>query len=130
MDVTTVGVDLAKHVFQIHGVTQRGTVSVRKQLKRTQVEQFFANLPPCLVGMEACASAHYWARRIQSYGHTVKLMAPQFVKPVLPHVILLPDASISMLPGDRATRLSASPYLPSPQCSLPPKAAETRACGA
>jgi len=81
MDVTTVGVDLAKHVFQIHGVTQRGTVSIRRQLKRSQVEQFFANLPPCLVGMEACASAHYWARRIQSYGHTVKLMAPQFVKP-------------------------------------------------
>ncbi len=60
MDVTTVGVDLAKHVFQIHGVSQRGTVSVRKQLKRTQVEQFFATLPPCLVGMEACASAHHW----------------------------------------------------------------------
>jgi transposase len=81
MDVTTVGVDLAKQVFQVHGVSERGTVLIRKQLKRAQVERFFANLAPCLVGMEACASAHHWARRIQAYGHTVKLMAPQFVKP-------------------------------------------------
>jgi transposase len=81
MDITTVGIDLAKHVFQIHGVNSRGKILIRKQLGRGQVERYFANLPPCLVGMEACASAHHWARRIQAFGHTVKLMAPQFVKP-------------------------------------------------
>ena len=80
MDVTTVGIDLAKQVFQVHGVGSRGTVLIRKQLKRGEVARFFATLSPCLVGMEACASAHHWARTIQAYGHTVKLMAPQFVK--------------------------------------------------
>ena len=81
MDITTVGVDLAKNVFQIHGVSAHGRELLRKQLKRNQVARFFANLSPCLVGMEACASSHYWARKIESYGHTVRLMAPQFVKP-------------------------------------------------
>lgn len=81
MDITTVGIDLAKNIFQIHGVNGRGKPLVRKQLRREQVERFFANLPPCVVGMEACASAHHWARKIQAFGHTVKLMAPQFVKP-------------------------------------------------
>jgi transposase len=81
MDITAVGVDLAKNVFQIHAVNERGKAMLRKQLKRDQVEPFFAHLPPCLIGMEACASSHHWARRIQAYGHVVKLMAPQFVKP-------------------------------------------------
>ena len=81
MKVTTIGVDLAKNVFQIHGVDERDNVGLRKPLKRKQVLPFFATLPPCLIGMEACASAHYWARKLQALGHTVKLMAPQFVKP-------------------------------------------------
>ena len=81
MKITTIGVDLAKNVFQVHGVDERGKVVLRKQLRRDQVCAFFANLPPCLVGMEACGGAHYWARTLQSYGHTVRLMAPQFVKP-------------------------------------------------
>src|SRR5216684_1311807 len=81
MKITTVGVDLAKNVFQIHAVDQRGKPVLKKQLKRDQVATFFANLPPCLVGMEACASAHHWARKLQSLGHTVRLIAPQFVKP-------------------------------------------------
>jgi len=81
MDVTTVGIDLAKQVFQVHGVNSRGKVLIRKQLKRAEVTKFFATLSPCLIGIEACASAHHWARRIQAFGHTVKLMAPQFVKP-------------------------------------------------
>jgi transposase len=81
MKVTTVGIDLAKNVLQVHGVDERGKPVVRKQLKRDQVAGFFANLPPCLIGMEACGSAHHWARKLQSFGHTVKLMAPQFVKP-------------------------------------------------
>jgi transposase len=81
MKLTTVGIDLAKSVFQIHGVDERGKVILRKQLKRSQMMTFFVNLPPCLIGMEACGSAHHWARELQKLGHTVKLMAPQFVKP-------------------------------------------------
>lgn len=81
MKITTIGIDLAKTVFQIHGVDGRGKVAVRKQLKRAEMATYFANLEPCLIGMEACGSAHHWARKLESYGHTVKLMAPQFVKP-------------------------------------------------
>lgn len=81
MKVTTIGIDLAKNVFQIHGVNEHGKVVLRKQLKRNQMMAFFANLPVCLVGMEACGSAHHWARELTQLGHIVKLMAPQFVKP-------------------------------------------------
>ena len=81
MKITTIGIDLAKNVFQIHGVGEHGKVMVRKQLKRAEMSKYFANLTPCLIGMEACGSAHYWARKLEGYGHTVKLMAPQFVKP-------------------------------------------------
>ncbi|MEN3802751.1 IS110 family transposase [Aeromonas veronii] len=81
MNVKTIGIDLAKAIFQIHGVNEHGKCLFNKQLKRAQMISFFANLPPCLVGMEACSSAHYWARKLQGLGHTVKLMAPQFVKP-------------------------------------------------
>ena len=81
MKITTVGVDLAKRLFQVHGVDERGTPVLRKQLKRSQVLSFFANLTSCLIGMEACCGAHHWARQLQKLGHTVKLMAPQFVKP-------------------------------------------------
>ncbi len=81
MKVTTVGIDLAKNVFQVHAVDERGKVMARKQLKRDQVAPFFANLPRCLVGMEACGSAHHWARKLRSFGHEVRLIAPQFVKP-------------------------------------------------
>lgn len=81
MEITTIGMDLAKNVFQVHGVDGRGKVVLRKQLRRDQMAPFFANLSVCLVGMEACGSAHHWARKLQAMGHTVKLMAPQFVKP-------------------------------------------------
>ena len=81
MKITTMGIDLAKTIFQVHGVNEHGKVAVRKQLKRAEMLPYFASLPPCLIGMEACGSAHYWARKLQSYGHAVKLMAPQFVKP-------------------------------------------------
>jgi transposase len=81
MQITTIGIDLAKAVFQVHGVDAHGKTVLKKQLKRTQVAEFFVNLPPCLIGMEACGSAHYWARKLQAFGHTVRLMAPQFVKP-------------------------------------------------
>ena len=80
MQNTTVGLDLAKNLFQVHGANAHGKVVLRKQLRRDQVAAFFANLPPCLIGMEACSSAHHWARKLQVLGHTVRLMAPQFVK--------------------------------------------------
>jgi transposase len=81
MKITTIGIDLAKSVFQVHGVDVRGKAVLRKQLKRSQFLLFFSNLPPCLIGMEACGSAHHWARKLQGLGHTVKLIAPQYVKP-------------------------------------------------
>src|SRR5712672_4630465 len=81
MKITTVGIDLAKNVFQVHAVDERGKAVLRKQLKRKDVVSFFANLEACLIGMEACAGAHYWARKLAQFGHTVRLMAPQFVKP-------------------------------------------------
>ena len=81
MKITTVGIDLAKNVIQVHGVDERGKAVLKKSLKRVQVLPFFANLPVCLIGMEACGSAHHWARKLQTLGHAVKLMAPQFVKP-------------------------------------------------
>ena len=81
MKITAVGIDLAKNVVQIHGVDGRGNAVLKKQVRREQVAPFFANLEPCLIGMEACGSAHFWARKLHLLGHTVKLMAPQFVKP-------------------------------------------------
>jgi len=81
MKITTVGIDLAKNVFQVHGVDERGKAVLRKQFKRKDVVRFFANLQPCLIGMEACGSAHYRARKLLELGHTVHLMAPQFVTP-------------------------------------------------
>lgn len=81
MKLTTIGIDLAKNVFQVHGVDERGKAVLKKQLKREQMAAFFANLTPCLIGMEACGSAHFWANKLQAMGHVVKLMAPQFVKP-------------------------------------------------
>jgi transposase len=81
MKFTTIGIDLAKTVFQVHGADGKGKAVLKKQLKRTQVLAFFANLTPCRIGMEACGSAHYWARKLQALGHTVQLIAPQYVKP-------------------------------------------------
>ena len=72
---------MAKNVFQVHAVDARGKVMVRKQLRRGEVSKFFVNLPPCLIGMEACASAHHWGRTLERFGHSVRLMAPQYVKP-------------------------------------------------
>src|SRR5262249_5259390 len=78
--ITTIGLDLAKKVFHVHGVDFAGNVVVARRLKRKEVLAFFAKLTPCLVGMEACGSAHYWAREIAKLGHTVKLMPPKYVK--------------------------------------------------
>ncbi len=81
MKITTSGIDVAKSVFQVHGVDERGNVVLRRQIRRSQLLLFFSRLEPCLIGMEACASSHYWARRLTALGHTVRLMSPQFVKP-------------------------------------------------
>src|SRR6266702_3380421 len=79
-EVTTIGLDLAKHVFQVHGVDAEGATVLRKQLRRAQVLAFFSRLPPCLVGLEACATAHYWGRELRALGHEVRLMPAQYVK--------------------------------------------------
>ena len=79
--ITTVGLDIAKSVFQVHCVDANGDVVLRRQLKRRYVLTFFQKLPPCLVGIEACASSHHWSRELQELGHTVRLMPPAYVKP-------------------------------------------------
>jgi hypothetical protein len=80
MKISTVGIDLAKNVFQVHGIDEHGKAVLRKRLRRNQVAEFFVNLPPCLIGMETCGSAHHWARKLEGMAHTVRLMAPQHVK--------------------------------------------------
>jgi transposase len=79
-EITTIGLDLAKHVFQVHGIDASGAPVVRKRLRRSEVLTFFARLPRCLIGLEACATAHYWARELQAFGHEVRLMPAQYVK--------------------------------------------------
>src|SRR5688572_18604064 len=81
MAAAFIGLDLAKSVFQVHGVDAHGKVVVTKRLRRSAVLAFFATLAPCVVGLEACAGSHFWAREIARLGHTVRLMAPQYVRP-------------------------------------------------
>ncbi len=80
-EISTIGLDIAKNVFQVHGIDEKGEVVVRRQLRRRQVLAFFGRLSPCLVGMEACATSHHWAREIEKLGHDVRLMPPRYVKP-------------------------------------------------
>jgi transposase len=79
--VTTIGLDIAKSVFQVHGIDAEGNVLIRRQLKRRYVLAFFQKLSPCLVGIEACATSHHWSRELKALGHTVRLMPPAYVKP-------------------------------------------------
>src|SRR6202140_339271 len=79
--IPNIGLDIAKSVFQVHGIDAAGEVVIRRQLKRRSVLAFFQKLPPCLVGIEACASSHHWSRELQALGHTVRLMPPAYVKP-------------------------------------------------
>jgi len=81
MEITTVGLDIAKRVFQLHGVDAAGKAVLRRKLQRSEVLAFFKALPPCLVGIEACGTAHYWAREIRELGHEVRLMPPSYVAP-------------------------------------------------
>ena len=80
-EVTTIGLDLAKNVFQVHGVSASGEVVIRRQLRRRQMKAFFKKLPPCLIGVEACPTSHYWARELQALGHEVRIMPAGYVKP-------------------------------------------------
>lgn len=81
MQIITIGLDLAKHVFQVHGVGADGQIAIRRKLRRAEVVDFFSELAPCLVGMEACATAHHWGRQLKALGHEVRLMPPAYVKP-------------------------------------------------
>ena len=78
MTITTIGVDLAKNSFQLHGIDRTGRTVLRKKLSRSRFLEFFANLPACTIGMEACGGAHHWARELTRLGHTVRLMPPQY----------------------------------------------------
>ncbi|MBI1820774.1 MAG: IS110 family transposase [Nitrospirae bacterium] len=81
MNVTTLGIDIAKQVFQLHGINEKGKVILRKQVSRKKLSEVIVNLPPCVIGIEACGGANYWARVFEKMGHTVRLISPQFVKP-------------------------------------------------
>lgn len=81
MEVATIGLDISKHVFHVHAVDAQGQVTGRQRLRRGEIVSFFSSLSPCLVGIEACATAHYWAREIQRFGHYVRLIPPAYVKP-------------------------------------------------
>src|SRR6202162_4074475 len=82
-EVSTIGLDIAKAVFQVHGVDDAGAVLIRKRISRSKLLEFFTELPPCLVGIEACPSAHHWGRELAGPGHTVKMMPPSYVKAYL-----------------------------------------------
>ena len=82
-EIATIGLDIAKNVFQLHAVDRSGKIVLRKALRRSQVQGFFSRLPPCLIGMEACATAHHWARTLMAFGHDVRLIPPAYVKPYL-----------------------------------------------
>ena len=81
MEISTIGLDLAKNVFQVHGINSAGKVVVKKTLRRSQMRGFFERIDPCLVGIEACGTSHHWAREITRLGHEVRLMPPAYVKP-------------------------------------------------
>src|SRR5215510_12452262 len=81
MQTVSIGLDIAKSVFQVHGVDAQGMVVIRRQLKRRQVLPFFKKLPPCLIGIEACATSHHWSRELQGLGHTARLIPPAYLKP-------------------------------------------------
>src|SRR3979411_1936727 len=120
-DITTIGLDLAKNVFQLHAVDEAGSVVMRKRLRRGQVLAFFARIPPCLVGMEACATAHHWAAELIALGHEPRLMPPTYVKAYVKrnkHDVADAEAiceavrrpSMRFVPLKTAEQLRPSPY--------------------
>ena len=115
--ITTIGLDIAKSVFQVHGVDAAGQVLIRRQLKRRAVLAFFHKLPVCLVGIEACASSHYWSRELQALGHSVRLMLLAYVKPY-----------VKRQKNDWLTQRPSVRLSPEPTCGLcPPRRLSSRA---
>ena len=113
--ITTIGLDIAKSVFQVHGVDAGGQVIVRRQLKRRYVLTFFQKLSRCLVGIEACASAHHWSRALQALGHTVRLIPPAYVKPYVKRQ--KNDAADAEAICEAVTRPTCGLYQPRPPSS-------------
>ena len=91
MQITTVGLDLAKNVFQVHAIDAKGEVVVRRCLRRARVRDFFAGLEPCLIGLEACGTAHFWSRELRALGHDVRMMSPSYVSPMCAAVRTMPS---------------------------------------
>ena len=123
--VTTIGFDIAKSVFQVHGVDAAGQVVVRRQLKRRYVLAFFEKLPPCLIGIEACASSHHWSRELQALGHKVRLMPPAYVRPYVKRQ--KNDAADAEAICEAVTRANMSPRIQvvvaepqAPRAAVPP----------
>jgi transposase len=117
--ITTIGLDIAKSVFQVHGIDAEANVILRRQLKRRYVLAFFQKLPPCLVGIEACASSHHWSRELQALGHTVRLMPPAYVKPyVKRHKNDAVDAEAICEAVTRANMRFVAPKTPEQQSCL------------
>ena len=107
MSIMTVGIDLAKNVFAVHGIDENGKAAlVKPKLPRDQLLALIVQLPPCLIGMEACSGAHHWARQFRLYGHTVKLIAPKFVSPYLRSLMVMGDRAILSGLGDKQDRFS------------------------
>jgi transposase len=116
--ISTIGLDLAKNIFQVHGIDARGKVIIRKPLRRSEVLKFFASVPPCLIGIEACATAHHWGRELGKLGHAVRLMPPAYVK-----------AYVKRAGPMRPTRRrSARPSRGQPCALLQSRAWNSRAC--
>jgi hypothetical protein len=122
MNVTTIGLDIAKNVFQVHGVDGHGKVVLRKKLSRGKVLEWFANLPPCLIGIEACPGAHYWARELLKLGHSVKLMPAQYVPGFVPgdFRIVFNYDQILWETGDFNAMWTRAPRAPVSWASAPP----------
>jgi transposase len=115
--ITTIGLDIAKSVFQVHGVDAAGQVLIRRQLKRRYVLAFFQKLPPCVIGIEACASSQYWSRELQALGHTVRLMPLAYVKPY-----------VKRQKNDATDAEAICEAVPEPTCGLcPPRRLSSRA---
>ena len=124
--ITTIGLDIAKSVFQVHGVDAAGQVVVRRQLKRRYVLAFFQRLPPCLIGIEACASSHYWSRELRALGHTVRLMPPAYVKPYVKRQ--KNDATdAEAICGGHQANMWFVPTSPAQSCLAPPHAPSVHA---
>jgi len=119
MNIATIGLDLAKHWFQVHGVDERGQAVVRRKLRRSEVVAYFRSLEPCLVGMQACATAHHWARALTALGHEVRLMPPGYVK-----------AYVKRNKNDAADAEAICEAVARPSMRfVPVKTAEPRSCG-